>query len=67
MKSSQYITSLRGKSFADLEALLRESDEQIRVARLDLLTGKSKNGASLRLMRANRARIHTVMTDAPRA
>jgi ribosomal protein L29 len=55
------IQDLKQKSFAELEKLLREGRERLRVLRFDLAAGKVKNVKELRTLRKNIARMSTIM------
>ena len=54
------IKDLKQKSFAELEKLLREGRERLRVLRFDLAAGKVKNVKELRMLRKNLARMSTL-------
>lgn len=53
------IKALRAKSLPELQALIHENQERLRVLRLDLAAGKVKNVREIRALRKDIARIQT--------
>lgn len=66
MKQTKNLTDLRTKSAAELQKLASDLREKLRVTRLDILTGKSKNGAAISKVKRDLARVLTVANE-PRA
>lgn len=66
MKHSKNLQDLRTKSADELRKAAADLKEKLRVARLDIATGKSKNGASVAKLKREIARVLTVANE-PRA
>ncbi|MEK9172985.1 MAG: 50S ribosomal protein L29 [Patescibacteria group bacterium] len=57
------VQELKAKPVAELEKLLKESREKLRVLRFDLVAGKVKDVAELRSVRRNIGRIQTFLNQ----
>ncbi len=57
------IQELKIKPVAELEKLLKESREKLRVLRFDLVAGKVKDVAELRSVKRNIGRIQTFLNQ----
>lgn len=66
MKTAKTLADLRTKSADELEKLASKLREDLRAARLDIMTGKSKNGAAVAKIKRDIARVLTVRNE-PRA
>ena len=66
MKYTKNLADYRTKSATELQKLAGELREQLRVARLDIMSGKSKNGAAVSKLKREIARLLTVSNE-PRA
>lgn len=64
MKSTKFLSDIRGKSAVELRKLAAELNEKLRMTRLDIMTGKSKNGAAVKKLKREIARILTVTREA---
>lgn len=56
-------TELRQKSKAELEKILKESNEKLRQLRFDLVSGKIKNVREIRKIKKEIARILTILNQ----
>ncbi len=63
MKTTKQITEFRSKSAADLQKIVADLKEDLRKTRLDIMTGKSKNGAAVSKIRKEIARALTVAQE----
>ena len=61
------IEELKTKPAAELEKLLRESRERLRVMKFDLAAGKVKNINEIQMLRKNVARISTFLEQSKNA
>lgn len=66
MKYSKNLADLRTKSAGDLQKVVTDLKEKLRLVRLDIATGKSKNGAAVEKLKREIARALTVANE-PRA
>lgn len=66
MKHSKNIADYRAKSANELVKVVADLKEQLRLTRLDIATGKSKNGAAVAKLKRDIARALTVANE-PRA
>lgn len=66
MKYTKNLNDLRTKSSDDLKKVVVDLKEKLRVTRLDIMTGKSKNGAAVSKLKREIARALTVANE-PRA
>ncbi len=66
MKHSKTIADYRTKSAGELAKVVADLKEKLRVTRLDIMTGKSKNGAAVAKIKRDIARALTVARE-PRA
>lgn len=66
MKYTKNLAILRTKSSVELEKVVGELKEKLRVERLDIMTGKSKNGSAIGKLKREIARVLTVAKE-PRA
>lgn len=66
MKFSKNLSDMRTKSADELKKIVSDLREQLRLVRLDLMTGKSKNGAAVAKIKREIARVLTVANE-PRA
>lgn len=64
MKSTSFLTDIRGKSAEELRKLAAELKERLRATRLEVISGKSKNGAAVKKLRKEIARVLTVSGEA---
>ncbi len=63
MKTKKFLAETRGKSAAELAKLASDLREQLRTTRLDISTGKSKNGAAVKKLRKEVARVLTIARE----
>lgn len=66
MKTAKTLSDLRTKSADELAKLAGKLREDLRATRLDIMTGKSKNGAAVAKIKRDIARVLTVQNE-PRA
>jgi ribosomal protein L29 len=63
MKYTKTLEELRTKSASDLQKVVVDLKEDLRKTRLDIMTGKSKNGAAISKLRKQIARVLTVANE----
>jgi len=63
MKTTKFLSDIRGKSAEELRKLAADLAEKLRTTRLDIMTGKSKNVAAVRRLKREIARTRTVARE----
>ena len=63
MKVTEQLNELRGLTVDDLQAKVRDLDEQLFRLRLQQSMGQAESGHKQRPLRRQRARVHTVLQE----